>query len=61
MNNHPFHILIPRKPVDLWEKLRRLASSKRGTIKREVMLAIETHLKANGVLSDAEIKKINRG
>jgi len=61
VKSHPFHILVPKEPVNLWEKLKRLASSKRRTIKQEVMLALESHLKANGSLSDSEIRKINRG
>lgn len=55
---HPFHIHVPTWPVDLWAKLRRLASVSRRPIKEEALIAIEDHLKANNLLTEKEIKQI---
>ena len=55
---HPFHIHVPTWPVDLWGKLRRLASVSRRPIKEEALVAIEDHLKANNLLSDKELEDL---
>ena len=55
---HPFHIHVPTWPVDLWAKLRRLASVSRRPIKEEALVAIENHLKANDLLSDKELEDL---
>lgn len=55
---HPFHIHVPTDPVDLWEKLRRLAKANRRTLKEEALVAIENHLKQNSLLSEAEQKRL---
>jgi len=52
---HPFHILVPREPVDIWEKLKQLATRNRRTIKEEVLLAIEDRLKSHKILKDKTI------
>lgn len=58
MKTHPFHIHVPKEPVNLWEKLKRLASRNRRTYKQEAMVAVENHLAANGLLTDTERKKL---
>lgn len=58
MKTHPFHIHVPREPVDLWDKLRRLASKERRTLKQEALLALENHLKQSGMLTESESKKL---
>lgn len=55
---HPFHIHVPQAPVDLWDKLRKLAAQNRRLLKEEALLAIENHLKSAGLLTDEEIKKM---
>jgi hypothetical protein len=55
---HPFHIHVPTFPVDLWEKLRRLAKANRRTLKEEALVALESHLANNGLLSAEERKKL---
>ncbi len=55
MKSHPFNIHIPIEPVDLWGKLRRVASLNKRTIKAEAMIAIERHLQSEGELSNSEI------
>jgi hypothetical protein len=55
---HPFHIHVPTWPVDLWAKLRRLASVSRRPIKEEALIAIEEHLKANDLLTNKEIDQL---
>lgn len=57
---HPFHIHVPREPVDLWEKLRRLAAQNRRPIKEEALLAIENRLEAAGLLTSAEIDRLSQ-
>jgi hypothetical protein len=57
---HPFHIHVPTWPVDLWAKLRRLASVSRRPIKEEALIAIEEHLKANDLLNDKEIEELRK-
>jgi len=55
---HPFHIHVPTWPVDLWAKLRRLASVSRRPIKEEALIAIEEHLKTNDLLTGREIEQL---
>lgn len=55
---HPFHIHVPREPVDLWEKLRRLAAKNERKIKQEALVAIKNHLQTHGMLSDKEIERM---
>lgn len=57
---HPFHVHVPTQPVDLWEKLRRLAARNRRTLKEEALLAIENHLQAAGMLTESEFKKLRQ-
>ena len=57
---HPFHIHVPTKPIDLWDKLRRLAKTNRRTIKEEALVALENHLRSNAMLTEAEEKRLNR-
>lgn len=57
---HPFHIHVPTRPVDLWAKLRQLASTSRRPIKEEALIAIEEHLKANDLLSEKEAEELRR-
>jgi hypothetical protein len=57
---HPFHIHVPTWPIDLWSKLRRLASVSRRPIKEEALIAIEDHLKANDLLTESEIEQLRR-
>lgn len=56
--HHPFNLYVPTSPVDVWGKLKRLASLNHRTIKAEAMIAIERHLQAEGELSNAEIAKL---
>jgi hypothetical protein len=55
---HPFHIHVPREPVDLWDKLKRLAAREQHLLKVEALNAIVAHLKTNGLLTESEIKKL---
>lgn len=55
---HPFHIHVPREPVDLWDKLKRLAAREQHLLKVEALNAIIAHLQSNGLLTEQEIKKI---
>lgn len=56
---HDFHFQIPKWPVNLWEKLRRLAQANRRTIKQEALIAIEGHLQRNELLTEDELKKLH--
>jgi hypothetical protein len=55
---HPFHFWIPREPVDLWDKLKQLAAREQRLLKVEALNAIIAHLKANGLLTEAELRKL---
>lgn len=57
---HPFHIHVPTSPVDLWAKLKRLASVSRRPLKEEALIAIEDHLKANDLLTEKEIEQLRK-
>ena len=57
---HPFHIHVPTDPVDLWAKLKRLASVSRRPIKEEALIAIEEYLKVNNLLTSKEIEQIRQ-
>jgi len=56
--SHPFHIHVPTSPINLWDKLRRLASINRRPLKEEALIAIEAHLKQNGQLSQKEARQL---
>lgn len=58
---HPFHIHVPREPVDLWDKLKRLAAREQHLLKVETLNALITHLQAEGMLTPAEVKKLQSG
>jgi hypothetical protein len=58
--DHPFHIQVPTWPVDLWAKLKRLASVSRRPIKEEALIAIEDHLRANNLLTEKEIEELRQ-
>lgn len=53
---HPFHIHIPRRPVDLWAALKRCARRNERTFRGEALVAIKAHLIQSGVLSEEEIR-----
>lgn len=57
---HPFHVHVPTWPVDLWAKLKRLASVSRRPIKEEALIAIEDHLRANDLLTEKEIEELRQ-
>ena len=61
MKSHPFNLYIPTQPVDIWGKLKRLASLNKRTIKAEAMIAIERHLQNEGELTNAEIGLLLQG
>jgi hypothetical protein len=59
MKTHPFHIHVPRAPVDLWDKLRKLAAREQHLLKVEALNAIIGHLKAKKMLRDKEFAQID--
>ena len=57
-NTHDFHIYLPKKPVDVWAKLKALAKANKRPVTQEARLAIEDHLQKHEMLSYSEIQKL---